>query len=110
MFVLYREIELPLHDNGMEPVEFLKSMGISLTPLNEVFAGHSGSLKVFYFLCTHLMTLCSACPGLQNLRQVTGLVLGHNIDPTTSENRTCCPFFDTLKQTAFEVFFFIICK
>uniref|UniRef100_G3PZS8 alpha-1,2-Mannosidase n=1 Tax=Gasterosteus aculeatus aculeatus TaxID=481459 RepID=G3PZS8_GASAC len=40
-----REIELPLHDNGMEPVEFLKSMGISLTPLNEVFAGHSGSLK-----------------------------------------------------------------
>ncbi|XP_018525913.1 ER degradation-enhancing alpha-mannosidase-like protein 3 [Lates calcarifer] len=31
-----REIELPLHDNGMEPVEFLKSMGISLTPLNEV--------------------------------------------------------------------------
>ncbi|XP_067106505.1 ER degradation-enhancing alpha-mannosidase-like protein 3 isoform X2 [Osmerus mordax] len=30
-----RGIELPLHDNGMEPVEFLKSMGISLTPLNE---------------------------------------------------------------------------
>lgn len=31
-----REIELPLHDNGMEPVEFLKSMGISLTPLNDI--------------------------------------------------------------------------
>ena len=30
-----RGIELPLHDNGMEPVEFLKSMGISLTPLND---------------------------------------------------------------------------
>lgn len=44
MFVLYREIELPLHDNGMEPVEFLKSMGISLTPLNEV-AG-TGNQKV----------------------------------------------------------------
>ncbi|XP_035813257.1 ER degradation-enhancing alpha-mannosidase-like protein 3 isoform X2 [Amphiprion ocellaris] len=40
-----REIELPLHDNGMEPVEFLKSMGISLTPLNEVTAGDTGSLK-----------------------------------------------------------------
>ncbi|XP_068561959.1 ER degradation-enhancing alpha-mannosidase-like protein 3 [Cebidichthys violaceus] len=40
-----REIELPLHDNGMEPVEFLRSMGISLTPLNEVFAGQTGSLK-----------------------------------------------------------------
>ncbi|KAM3874362.1 ER degradation-enhancing alpha-mannosidase-like protein 3 [Diretmus argenteus] len=36
-----REIELPLHDNGMEPVEFLKSMGISLTPLNEALAGES---------------------------------------------------------------------
>ncbi|XP_041667518.1 ER degradation-enhancing alpha-mannosidase-like protein 3 isoform X2 [Cheilinus undulatus] len=40
-----REIELPLHDNGMEPVEFLKSMGISLTPLNEVMAGESRSHK-----------------------------------------------------------------
>lgn len=40
-----REIELPLHDNGMEPVEFLKSMGISLTPLNEVMAGDLGSRK-----------------------------------------------------------------
>ncbi|KAF7669544.1 hypothetical protein LDENG_00155430 [Lucifuga dentata] len=40
-----REIELPLHDNGMEPVEFLKSMGISLTPLNEATAGDGGSLK-----------------------------------------------------------------
>lgn len=47
VFVLYREIELPLHDNGMEPVEFLKSMGISLTPLNEVLAGDTGSQKVF---------------------------------------------------------------
>ncbi|XP_019938012.2 ER degradation-enhancing alpha-mannosidase-like protein 3 isoform X1 [Paralichthys olivaceus] len=40
-----REFELPLHDNGMEPVEFLKSMGISLTPLNEVTAGETGSRK-----------------------------------------------------------------
>ncbi|XP_069559658.1 ER degradation-enhancing alpha-mannosidase-like protein 3 isoform X2 [Brachyistius frenatus] len=40
-----REIELPLHDNGMEPVEFLKSMGISLTPINEVDAGDIGSQK-----------------------------------------------------------------
>lgn len=40
-----REIELPLHDSGMEPVEFLKSMGISLTPLNEVMAGDLGSRK-----------------------------------------------------------------
>ncbi|CAG5867334.1 unnamed protein product [Menidia menidia] len=31
-----REIELPLHDSGLEPVEFLKSMGISLTPLTEI--------------------------------------------------------------------------
>ncbi|XP_069039628.1 ER degradation-enhancing alpha-mannosidase-like protein 3 isoform X1 [Lepisosteus oculatus] len=30
-----RGIELPLHDNGMEPMEFLKSMGISLTPLSD---------------------------------------------------------------------------
>ncbi|KAJ8286416.1 hypothetical protein GJAV_G00039030 [Gymnothorax javanicus] len=34
-----RGIELPLHDNGMEPVEFLKSMGISLTPLNQAAGG-----------------------------------------------------------------------
>lgn len=40
-----REIELPLHDSGMEPVEFLKSMGISLTPLNEVLTGVTGSQK-----------------------------------------------------------------
>lgn len=38
-----RDIELPLHDNGMESVEFLKSMGISLTPLNEAkVKGHKG--------------------------------------------------------------------
>ncbi|XP_027881581.1 ER degradation-enhancing alpha-mannosidase-like protein 3 isoform X2 [Xiphophorus couchianus] len=36
-----REIELPLHDSGMEPVEFLKSMGISLTPLNDFTLGDS---------------------------------------------------------------------
>ncbi|XP_038139580.1 ER degradation-enhancing alpha-mannosidase-like protein 3 [Cyprinodon tularosa] len=48
-----REIELPLHDNGMEPVEFLKSMGISLTPLNEITQGdingpkqHKGVFRV----------------------------------------------------------------
>ncbi|KAL4004860.1 receptor-type tyrosine-protein phosphatase U [Sarotherodon galilaeus] len=40
-----REIELPLHDNGMEPVEFFKSMGISLTPLNEANMGDTGRLK-----------------------------------------------------------------
>ncbi|KAL2099529.1 hypothetical protein ACEWY4_003923 [Coilia grayii] len=32
-------IELPLHDTGLEPVEFLKSMGITLTPLNEAAMG-----------------------------------------------------------------------
>lgn len=31
----FRDVDLPLHDGGLEPVEFLKSMGISLTPLNE---------------------------------------------------------------------------
>uniref|UniRef100_A0A668ATL9 alpha-1,2-Mannosidase n=1 Tax=Myripristis murdjan TaxID=586833 RepID=A0A668ATL9_9TELE len=52
------EIELPLHDSGMEPVEFLKSMGISLTPLNEAMAGETGSQKVLWFclLITHLST------------------------------------------------------
>lgn len=49
MFVLDRDIELPLHDNGMEPVEFLKSMGISLTPLNELGEGDSRSQKVFLY-------------------------------------------------------------
>ncbi|XP_013859347.1 ER degradation-enhancing alpha-mannosidase-like protein 3 [Austrofundulus limnaeus] len=34
-----REIELPLHDNSMESVEFLKSMGISLTSLKEMTVG-----------------------------------------------------------------------
>lgn len=38
-----REIELPLHDNGMDSVEFLKSMGISLMPLNE---GHKGVYQI----------------------------------------------------------------
>ncbi|XP_053196414.1 ER degradation-enhancing alpha-mannosidase-like protein 3 [Scomber japonicus] len=40
-----REIELPLHDSGMEPVEFLKSMGISITPLNEIMARDFGNQK-----------------------------------------------------------------
>ncbi|KAM6902552.1 ER degradation-enhancing alpha-mannosidase-like protein 3 [Xenentodon cancila] len=40
-----REIELPLHDNGMEPVEFLKSMGISLTSVNDVPLGDSRRQK-----------------------------------------------------------------
>ncbi|KAG9330348.1 hypothetical protein JZ751_025661 [Albula glossodonta] len=40
-----RGIELPLHDNGMEPVEFLKSMGISLTPLNEAAGGATGTVE-----------------------------------------------------------------
>ncbi|XP_033831968.1 ER degradation-enhancing alpha-mannosidase-like protein 3 [Periophthalmus magnuspinnatus] len=43
-----REIELPLHDNGMESVEFLKSMGISLMPLNEAMAGSSKEHKGVY--------------------------------------------------------------
>ena len=41
---VHREIELPLHDNGMEPLEFLKSMGISLMPLNK--AARSSMQKV----------------------------------------------------------------
>lgn len=41
-----REIELPLHDSGMEPVEFLKSMGISLTRLNDFTLGDSIGSKV----------------------------------------------------------------
>lgn len=75
VFVLYREIELPLHDNGMEPVEFLKSMGISLTPLNEVTAGNSGSRKVFLYSPQNLK-FCLSCPILSmyivthNCRQV----------------------------------------
>ncbi|MEQ2217262.1 hypothetical protein XENOCAPTIV_002199 [Xenoophorus captivus] len=46
---LYREIELPLHDNGMEPwnQEFLRSMGISLTPLNDITLGEPSGPKVF---------------------------------------------------------------
>lgn len=39
---MLRGIELPLHDTGIEPVEFLKSMGISLTPLAEMAAASSG--------------------------------------------------------------------
>ncbi|XP_029506756.1 ER degradation-enhancing alpha-mannosidase-like protein 3 [Oncorhynchus nerka] len=46
-----RGIELPLHDHGMEPVEFLRSMGISLTPLNkagaiETHGAHEGVYRV----------------------------------------------------------------
>ncbi|MEQ2278746.1 ER degradation-enhancing alpha-mannosidase-like protein 3 [Ameca splendens] len=42
-----REIELPLHDNGMEPwnQEFLRSMGISLTPLNDITLGEPSGPK-----------------------------------------------------------------
>ncbi|MEQ2160886.1 hypothetical protein GOODEAATRI_004088 [Goodea atripinnis] len=45
---LYREIELPLHDNGMEPwnQEFLRSMGISLTPLNDITLGEPSGPKL----------------------------------------------------------------
>ncbi|XP_003200881.1 ER degradation-enhancing alpha-mannosidase-like protein 3 isoform X1 [Danio rerio] len=39
-----RGIELPLHDTGLEPVEFLKSMGISLTPLTELVSASQGSV------------------------------------------------------------------
>ncbi|XP_051533856.1 ER degradation-enhancing alpha-mannosidase-like protein 3 isoform X1 [Myxocyprinus asiaticus] len=38
-----RGIKLPLHDTGLEPVEFLKSMGISLTPLTELASASLGS-------------------------------------------------------------------
>ncbi|XP_076836849.1 ER degradation-enhancing alpha-mannosidase-like protein 3 [Brachyhypopomus gauderio] len=37
-----RGVELPLHDTAMEPVEFLKSMGISLTPLTDVASATRG--------------------------------------------------------------------
>ncbi|XP_016403736.1 ER degradation-enhancing alpha-mannosidase-like protein 3 isoform X1 [Sinocyclocheilus rhinocerous] len=37
-----RGIELPLHDTGLEPIEFLKSMGISLTPLTELVSASQG--------------------------------------------------------------------
>uniref|UniRef100_A0A1A7XUB7 alpha-1,2-Mannosidase n=1 Tax=Iconisemion striatum TaxID=60296 RepID=A0A1A7XUB7_9TELE len=40
-----REIELPLHDNGIEPMEFLKSMGISLTSLKEMTLGDPTNQK-----------------------------------------------------------------
>ncbi|XP_017265894.1 ER degradation-enhancing alpha-mannosidase-like protein 3 isoform X1 [Kryptolebias marmoratus] len=40
-----REIELPFHDNVMEPVEFLKSMGISLTSLTEMTVGDAKNQK-----------------------------------------------------------------
>uniref|UniRef100_A0A8C7LMN7 alpha-1,2-Mannosidase n=1 Tax=Oncorhynchus kisutch TaxID=8019 RepID=A0A8C7LMN7_ONCKI len=41
-----RGIELPLHDHGMEPVEFLRNMGISLTPLSEAGEVHKGVYRV----------------------------------------------------------------
>lgn len=45
-----REIELPLHDNGMDSVEFLKSMGISLMPLNGASSkGHKGVYQIKLF-------------------------------------------------------------
>uniref|UniRef100_A0A8C7XCI8 alpha-1,2-Mannosidase n=1 Tax=Oryzias sinensis TaxID=183150 RepID=A0A8C7XCI8_9TELE len=46
-YMLRREFELPLPDKGIEPVEFLKSMGISLSPLNEILSGDTnGVLRV----------------------------------------------------------------
>lgn len=50
MLLVFREIELPLHDNGMEPVEFLKSMGISLTPLNEAAGARSQKVRWTQFI------------------------------------------------------------
>lgn len=44
--MLRREFELPLPDKGIEPVEFLKSMGISLSPLNEILSGDTNGHKV----------------------------------------------------------------
>ncbi|KAM9306795.1 ER degradation-enhancing alpha-mannosidase-like protein 3 isoform 2-T4 [Pholidichthys leucotaenia] len=40
-----REIDVPLHDNGMEPVAFLKSIGISLSPLGDAAAAAAHALK-----------------------------------------------------------------
>ncbi|XP_058842684.1 ER degradation-enhancing alpha-mannosidase-like protein 3 isoform X1 [Acipenser ruthenus] len=40
-----REFELPLHDTGMEPVEFLKSMGISLSSGGALSGGQPVSYR-----------------------------------------------------------------
>ncbi|XP_057675561.1 ER degradation-enhancing alpha-mannosidase-like protein 3 [Corythoichthys intestinalis] len=40
-----REIELPLHESGIEPVEFLKSMGISLPPVYDFSTGETREHK-----------------------------------------------------------------
>ncbi|MGH0175667.1 UNVERIFIED_CONTAM: hypothetical protein FKN15_071085 [Acipenser sinensis] len=45
-----REFELPLHDTGMEPVEFLKSMGISLSSVDALSGGQPDSQKGVYRL------------------------------------------------------------
>ncbi|MGH0177985.1 UNVERIFIED_CONTAM: hypothetical protein FKN15_076430 [Acipenser sinensis] len=45
-----REFELPLHDTGMEPVEFLKSMGISLSSVGALSGGQPDSQKGVYRL------------------------------------------------------------
>lgn len=45
-----REFELPLHDTGMEPVEFLKSMGISLSSGGALSGGQPDSQKGLYRL------------------------------------------------------------
>lgn len=55
---MFRGIELPLHDTGIEPVEFLKSMGISLTPLAEMAAAGSG-LVTHVGSCFILLSLFS---------------------------------------------------
>lgn len=38
-------IELPLHDTGLEPLEFLKSIGISLAPFTELGSSIRGSTQ-----------------------------------------------------------------
>ncbi|KAG5834192.1 hypothetical protein ANANG_G00258900 [Anguilla anguilla] len=72
-----RGIELPLHDNGMEPVEFLKSMGISLTSLHEA----AGALGLSWTLLGRRVkgsivksAPYSACGPLENAAELRGRV------------------------------------
>lgn len=59
LLLLHREIELPLHDNGMEPMEFLKSMGISLTQLPQATEGNFVSPALFICLFHNLKFYCN---------------------------------------------------
>lgn len=57
----------------MEPVEFLKSMGISLTPLNEVTAGDVRSHRVTWLIITagtHIVLVLLICSFVSVSRHV----------------------------------------